>query len=319
MNINENITELVALTKSIIEEFNLAKFRKEVESNFLGLGFDDGSRNYNKDYYHRKMIVLNPTPLRSYHRTGGCMNRSCFQDSELMKKYSDHQAINLAKFAKEVDKSSFLGLDIDRSSNYKIFNQDSDHTTISGLGNNSASSITTVTDCSGKKRRSPNGNQNNNNNNNNNNVKKRRLIRSHPEPNTPPPELVQLIGSLIRPVFLYMKKLEESDVRKDQNRLFVNEREKLVEFLTEEERISAFGKKDEKITKPEGIDLVGIDRMGREYKLHLTKWGSLDKPVFNKEWYKIVDANGAKRGDCVHLWGYRKDDKLCLVVEFHHL
>ncbi|KAL6579575.1 hypothetical protein OROMI_009791 [Orobanche minor] len=356
MNINENITELVALTKSIIEEFNLAKFRKEVESSFLGLGFDDCSRKYNKDYHHRG--------------TDGCMNHSCFQDSELMKIYSDHhQVINLAKFAKEVDKWSFLGLgfdskvavlnpiplrsyhpvsgctdhdhdssnsvgksklinltakfgkglsgdnflglDIDRSSNYKIFNQDSDHTTISGLGNNSASSITTVTGCSGKKRRSPNGNQNN--------VKKRSLIRSHPEPNTPPPELVQLIGSLIRPVFLYMKKLEESDVRKDQNRLFVNEREKLVEFLTEEERISAFGKKNEKIRKPEGIDLIGIDRMGREYKLHLTKWGSLDKPVFNKEWYKIVDANGAKRGDCVHLWGYRKDDKFCLVVEFHHL
>ncbi|KAL6570449.1 hypothetical protein OROMI_014963 [Orobanche minor] len=197
---------------------------------------------------------------------------------------------------------------------YKIFNQDSDHTTISGLGNNSGSSITTVIDFSGKKRRSPNGNQNNNNN-----VKKRRLIRSHPEPITPPPELVQFIGSLIRPVFLYMKKLEESDVRKDQNRLFVNEREKLVEFLTEEERISAFGKKDEKITKPEGIDLIGIDRMGREYKLHLTKWGSLDKLVFNKEWYKIVDANGAKRGDCVHLWGYRKDENFRLVVEFHHL
>ncbi|KAL6563153.1 hypothetical protein OROHE_005740 [Orobanche hederae] len=109
MNINENITKLVALTKSIIEEFNLAKFRKEVESSFLGLGFDDGSRNYNKNYYHRKMIVLNPIPLRSYHPTEGCMNRSCFQDSELMKKNSDHQAINLAKFAKEVDKSVFLG------------------------------------------------------------------------------------------------------------------------------------------------------------------------------------------------------------------
>ncbi|KAL6543939.1 hypothetical protein OROGR_010436 [Orobanche gracilis] len=315
MNINENITELVALTKSIIEEINLAKFRKEVDSSFLRLGFDNRSRN------RRNMTVLNPIPLRSYHRTDGCMNPSCFQDSELMKKYSDHKAIHLAKFAKEVDKSSFLGLGFD--SKVTVLNpiplrsydpvsgcMDHDH-------ENSSSSNSTVTDCSGKKRRSPNGNQNNNINNNN--VKKMRLVRSHPEPITPPPELVQLIGPLIRPVFLYMKKLEESDVRKDQNRLFVNEREKLVEFLTEEERISAFGKKDEKIAKPEGVDLIGMDRMGREYKLHLTKWGSLDKLVFNKEWYKIVDANGAKRGDCVHLWGYRKDDKFRLVVEFHHL
>ncbi|KAL6579339.1 hypothetical protein OROMI_009555 [Orobanche minor] len=115
MNINhENITKLVTFTKSIIEEFSLAKFSKEVESCFLGLGFDDGSRNYNKDYYHRKMIVLNPIPLRSHHPTHCCMNRSCFQDSELMKNYSDHQAINLSKFAKEVDKSSFLGLGFDR-------------------------------------------------------------------------------------------------------------------------------------------------------------------------------------------------------------
>ncbi|KAL6566248.1 hypothetical protein OROGR_001868 [Orobanche gracilis] len=313
MNTNDNITELVALTKRIIEEFNLAKFRKEVESTFLRLGFDDRSRN------HRKMRVLNPIPLRSHHPTDGCMKR-----------YSDRQAINLAKFAKEVDKSTFLGLGFDSkvtvlnpiplrsyhpASGCMDHENDSDHTNKSDLENNSGSSITTVTDCSGKKRRSPNGNQNNNNNN----VKKRRLIRSHPEPITPPPGIVQLIGSSTRPVFLYMKKLEESDVRKDQNRLFVNEREKLVEFLTEEERISAFGKKDEEITKPEGVDLIGIDRMGREYKLHLTKWGSLDKPVFNKEWYKIVDANGAKRGDCVHLWGYRKDDKFRLVVEFHHM
>ncbi|KAL6543940.1 hypothetical protein OROGR_010437 [Orobanche gracilis] len=335
MNINENITELVALTKSIIEEINLAKFRKEVDSSFLRLGFDNRFRN------HRKMMVLNPIPLRSYHAIDGCMGRSCFQDSELMRKYSDHQAINLAKFAKQVDKSSFLGLGFD--SKVTVLNpirlrsydpvsgcMDHDHENSSSnsssvgkseLANltaefNSGSTITTITDCSGKKRRSPNGNQNNNNNN----VKKKmRLIRSHPEPITPQPEVVQLIGPLIRPVFLYMKKLEESDIRKDQNRLFVNEREKLVEFLTEEERISAFGKKDEKITKPEGVDLIGMDRMGREYKVHLTKWGSLDKLVFNKEWYKIVDANGAKRGDWVHLWGYRKDDKFRLVVEFHHL
>ncbi|KAL6566232.1 hypothetical protein OROGR_001847 [Orobanche gracilis] len=269
MNTNENITELVALTKRIIDEFNLAKFRKEVESSFLRLGFDDRSRN------RRKMRVLNPIPLRSHHPTDGCM-----------KKYSDHQAINLAKFAKEVDKSSFLGLGFDSKvttvlnliplRSYHPGSGCMDHENSSST----KSSITTVTDWSGKKRRSPNGNQ---------------------------------------PVFLYMKKLEESDVRKDQNRLFVNEREKLVEFLTEEERISAFEKKDEEITKPEGIDLIGIDRMGREYKLHLTKWGSLDKPVFNKEWYKIVDANGAKRGDCVHLWGYRKDDKFRLVVDFHHM
>ncbi|KAL6566234.1 hypothetical protein OROGR_001849 [Orobanche gracilis] len=311
MNTNENITELVALTKRIIDEFNLAKFHKEVESSFLRLGFDDSSR------YRRKMRVLNPIPLRSHHPTDGCM-----------KKYSDHQAINLAKFAKEVDKSSFLGLGFDSKvttvlnliplRSYHPGSGCMDHENSSST----KSSITTVTDWSGKKRISPNGNQNNNNNNinnNNNNVKKRRLIRSHPEPITPPPGIVQLIGTSIRPVFLYMKKLEESDVRKDQNRLFVNEREKLVEFLTEEERISAFEKKDEEITKPEGIDLIGIDRMGREYKLHLTKWGSLDKPVFNKEWYKIVDANGAKRGDCVHLWGYRKDDKFRLVVDFHHM
>ncbi|KAL6586492.1 hypothetical protein OROMI_001480 [Orobanche minor] len=249
MKINENITEKI----------NLAKFRKEVDSNFLGLAINNTSSNY-----HRKIM-----PQRSYHHlASGCVDRSRWRDSG---KYSDnHWVINSSKFRIEVD-SSFLGLAIDPSSKQ--------------TSNSKA------------------------------------VVQSHPEPITPPPELVQIIGPLmmdLNPVFLYMKKLEEWDVRKDQNRLFVNKREKLLEFLTEEERISAFGREDHE--KPEGIHLIGIDIMGREYKLHLTKWGSLDKPIFNKEWYKLVDANGAKKGDCVHLWGYRhKDDhKFRLAVEFHH-
>ncbi|KAL6494260.1 hypothetical protein OROGR_031060 [Orobanche gracilis] len=260
-------------------------------------------------HYHRNIIS----------QRSGCMGRSRSKDSG---KYSDnHRVINLAKFRTEVD-SSFLGLAIDPSSNYKTLDRNSDHHACF----QDSSDHTTITHCSGKKRRLPKRKQKNNNNNNNN--KRRRTssnkalqVQSHPEPITPPSELVQMIEPFMisrHPVFLYMKKLEEWDVRQDQNRLFVNKREKLVEFLTEKERISAFGRKDHE--KPEGIHLIGIDRMGKEYKLHLTKWGSLDKPVFNKEWYKLVDANGAKRGDCVHLWGYRRkdDNKFRLAVEFHH-
>ncbi|KAL6586415.1 hypothetical protein OROMI_001403 [Orobanche minor] len=304
MKINENSAEKI----------NLAKFRKEVDSNFLGLAINTSS-NYNKDdcHYHRKII-----PQRSYHHLASCcVDRSRSQESG---KYSDnHWVINSAKFRTEVD-SNFLGLGIDPSSKYKTLDQDSDHHACF-QDSSDHTTITTITDhCSGKKRTSPNRKQKINNKRRQTSNSKA-VVQSHPEPITPPPELVQIIGPLmmdLNPVFLYMKKLEEWDVRKDQNRLFVNKREKLLEFLTEEERISAFGREDHE--KPEGIHLIGIDIMGREYKLHLTKWGSLDKPVFNKEWYKLVDANGVKKGDCVHLWGYRhKDDhKFRLAVEFHH-
>ncbi|KAL6575951.1 hypothetical protein OROHE_000422 [Orobanche hederae] len=287
MKINENITEKI----------NLAKFRKEVDSNFLGLAINTSS-NYNKDdrHYHRKII-----PQRSYHHlASGCVDRSRSGDSG---KYSDnHWVINSSKFRIEVD-SSFLGLAIDPSSKYKTLDQDSDHHACFQDSSDHTTITTINTHCSGKKRTSPNRKQKINNKRRQTSNSKA-VVQSHPEPITPPLELVQIIGN-----GMYVK---------DQNRLFVNKREKLLEFLTEEERIRAFGREDHE--KPEGIHLIGIDIMGREYKLHLTKWGSLDKPVFNKEWYKLVDANGAKKGDCVHLWGYRhKDDhKFHLAVEFHH-
>ncbi|GFQ08683.1 putative B3 domain-containing protein at5g35780 [Phtheirospermum japonicum] len=142
---------------------------------------------------------------------------------------------------------------------------------------------------------------------------KRSRVDEYPEPINPPPELAQRIGPTARPVFVYRKQLVEWDTQKGQNRLFINDRKKLMDFLTEEERRAV---EDDK--KP-GIDLVGIDSMGREYKLHSNKWESLNIAVLNKEWHKIVVANGAKKGDWLHLWAFRRgdaDDQLCLYVDF---
>ncbi|KAL6493755.1 hypothetical protein OROGR_032090 [Orobanche gracilis] len=124
-------------------------------------------------------------------------------------------------------------------------------------------------------------------------------------------EFLDIIGSPAKPFFLYRKQLEESDVKKNLNRLFVTGNKKTMEFLNEEERAAV---EDD---KKRGFDFMGIDGMGRKYKLHLNKWGSLDIIVINKEWNKIVVGNGAKRGDWVDLWGYRSDDgRFCLAINF---
>ncbi|KAL6534851.1 hypothetical protein OROGR_013526 [Orobanche gracilis] len=130
---------------------NLAKFRKEVDSSFLRLAVNPSS-NYNKDDRHHGKII----PHRSYHLASGCVDQSCSKDS---RKYFDHRVINLAKFRKEVD-SSFLGLAINPSSNYKTLNQDSDRHacfqdsdyTTKSLENliYENSSIPTIVDCQGR-------------------------------------------------------------------------------------------------------------------------------------------------------------------------
>ncbi|KAL7105847.1 hypothetical protein ACP275_07G071500 [Erythranthe tilingii] len=106
------------------------------------------------------------------------------------------------------------------------------------------------------------------------------------------------------PVFLYRKKLEVSDIRSDQNRLMVNGEDKLLEFLTEEERKAVLIPRDQE-TKPRGFELTGVDQNGKLYKLCYILWGSLNKTAINKQWNKLVSEHNAKKGDTVEIWGYR--------------
>ncbi|KAI3450860.1 hypothetical protein Pfo_007525 [Paulownia fortunei] len=148
-------------------------------------------------------------------------------------------------------------------------------------------------------------------------VKRRRNNGGDDQKSEPIPSLEEIPGILqtieshngTRPVFLYRKRLEESDVRPDQNRLFVTRSEKLMEFLTEDERNVV-------INTNEGLDFFAIDQQGKFYKLHLGKWTSLKMLILNKEWKKLVLDNNMHKGDCVDIWGYRRNDQLCLAVNF---
>ncbi|KAL7120586.1 hypothetical protein ACP275_02G131000 [Erythranthe tilingii] len=107
-----------------------------------------------------------------------------------------------------------------------------------------------------------------------------------------------------RPVFLYRKKLEESDVNSGLNRLMVNREEKMLEFLTEEERKDVLTPRDQE-AKPRGFELTGVDQNGNLYKLCYKLWASLNKTAINKQWNKLISQHNAKKGDWVEIWGYR--------------
>ncbi|KAL8062119.1 hypothetical protein ABFX02_02G125100 [Erythranthe guttata] len=114
-----------------------------------------------------------------------------------------------------------------------------------------------------------------------------------------------------KPVFLYHKKLETSDVSDHLNRLNINTPEILMSLLRDEERIA--------VTETRiGVQCIGIDRGGRSFNLHLGKWPSLQMIVINKQWGRIVNANNAVKGDWVEIWGYRVNgsNELRLVINF---
>ncbi|KAL8062142.1 hypothetical protein ABFX02_02G127200 [Erythranthe guttata] len=114
-----------------------------------------------------------------------------------------------------------------------------------------------------------------------------------------------------KPVFLYHKKLETSDVSDHLNRLSINTPEILMSLLRDEERIA--------VTETRiGVQCIGIDKSGRSFNLHLGKWPSLQMIVINKQWGRIVNANNAVKGDWVEIWGYRVNgsDELRLVINF---
>ncbi|KAL8062122.1 hypothetical protein ABFX02_02G125400 [Erythranthe guttata] len=114
-----------------------------------------------------------------------------------------------------------------------------------------------------------------------------------------------------KPVFLYHKKLETSDVSDHLNRLSINTPEILMSLLRDEERIA--------VTETRiGVQCIGIDKTGRSFNLHLGKWPSLQMIVINKQWGRIVNANNAVKGDWVEIWGYRVNgsDELRLVINF---
>lgn len=100
------------------------------------------------------------------------------------------------------------------------------------------------------------------------------------------------------PKLLFEKRLEESDVRKNQNRLLITGSERLEAALTEEEMRMVESKTDE-------LEVITTDPRGVDFKLRLKNWPSMRVKVLKYEWFKLVAANGIKKGDTVQGWGYR--------------
>ncbi|PIN00314.1 hypothetical protein CDL12_27186 [Handroanthus impetiginosus] len=125
------------------------------------------------------------------------------------------------------------------------------------------------------------------------------------------PQLLQVIESQngSQPIFLYRKKLQESDIRKDQNRLFLTKSEELMKFLTDEERNSVYNTK-------EGLELCAVDPEANSYSLNLAQWGSLHMLVLKSQWIKLVQKNNVETGFWAEMWGYRCDGKVRLAVNF---
>ncbi|KAL0395819.1 UNVERIFIED_CONTAM: hypothetical protein Scaly_0030300 [Sesamum calycinum] len=149
-------------------------------------------------------------------------------------------------------------------------------------------------------------------------VKRRRSADQELEPEIPlleeiPRRLLETIqmSNGTNPVFLYHKKLQHSDVRADQNRLFLTRCEKLMEFLTEEERNIVNDRK-------EGLEVFAVDSHDQRefYKLHLANWPSLTMTVINSDWKKMVKKSNASTGDWVVIWGYRRNGRLHFAVNF---
>ncbi|KAL2490241.1 Uncharacterized protein Adt_25869 [Abeliophyllum distichum] len=114
------------------------------------------------------------------------------------------------------------------------------------------------------------------------------------------------------PIFLFQKRLTNSDIKSNQNRLFLSRRdkpEKLMEFLTDVERNQVDSAID-------GVEVLTIDPKGDYHTLHLKRWPSIPMVVLKSQWRKLVSNNHLERDDWIQLWGYRQDSRLRLAFNF---
>ncbi|KAL8555006.1 hypothetical protein ACS0TY_002984 [Phlomoides rotata] len=146
--------------------------------------------------------------------------------------------------------------------------------------------------------------------------KKKKITRKNCnlEPPPPPPLFHPTIleeGDGPPPVFLFEKELTPSDVAKGLNRLIINDPDKLLEFLREEEKRKVQDKLDVLAVVTKEAQLGGNQRT-----LHLTKWNmsNLNTIVLKHDWRKFVDDNGLQHGDLVHGWGYRRAHEFRLAL-----
>ncbi|KAM6581519.1 hypothetical protein CsatA_005293 [Cannabis sativa] len=151
------------------------------------------------------------------------------------------------------------------------------------------------------------------------------VTRSNPRgvvagPNPPPPLSLELIaainGSIGREqqtplLLIYQKKLFESDLKKQANRLSMPVNQIVSDdFLNEEEK--------EKVQpKTKGLIVRVIEPNLQQTTLVFKQWTYPKKNkstspvsyVFNKNWFSIVDNNGLKPNHILQVWFFRDIDR----------
>ncbi|KAK7251925.1 hypothetical protein RIF29_35539 [Crotalaria pallida] len=186
----------------------------------------------------------------------------------------------------------------------------------------------------------------------NNKVNDETIVAKPPSPPpSPPPQLPDKFMNRIKELngtdikFLMKKELFETDLNPNQNRLSMQESKIGSEFLTEEE-------KEITLTEREGRQLVGmevtvVDPRLREFTLSLRKWDTKKKEDMKKKkkkremmknklqqssddgnkvehccsynlvtnWNIVVDNNNFEKGHILHVWSFRVDAKLYILLD----
>ncbi|KAM7522583.1 hypothetical protein LguiA_012485 [Lonicera macranthoides] len=110
------------------------------------------------------------------------------------------------------------------------------------------------------------------------------------------------------PVLVIQKRLFNSDLTQQLNRLSIPHKQIMAKFLTDEEKENL---------KKNLVEVTLIDPRLVEWTLNMKQWNMNSSVyVLIKNWYKLVEENekDLKEGTEVQLWSFRVGTKLCFIL-----
>ncbi|KAE9607350.1 hypothetical protein Lal_00026530 [Lupinus albus] len=145
---------------------------------------------------------------------------------------------------------------------------------------------------------------------------KKRIVKNSTTPSPPPPSLPDQFVERIRELngsdikFLMEKELFETDVKRNNNRLSMPESKIECEFLSEEEKETLYEREGRQL---HGMEVSVLDPCLREFTLSLKKW---DMKTYNlvTNWHNVVAINNMQQGHKFHIWSFRVDAKLYILL-----
>ncbi|KAF5197735.1 hypothetical protein FRX31_012681 [Thalictrum thalictroides] len=145
---------------------------------------------------------------------------------------------------------------------------------------------------------------------NNNKKKKEKEIADDDEP-IMPEQLTSVIFGNIDLRWISTKHINASDIRNDQNHLYLPNNE-IEQVLTEEE---------EEVTHTEdkdGIEVLVFDSSNKcGWMMKLKWWTCCQRYVLNSHWKNFATDNKVEGGDTAEIWSFRNNsDMLCLTINF---